>query len=363
MADRASTSATMPSDHTNTTTSRIGTIEQPHSRLHALPIELRAMIYEYAVISPDYIPAITAPIAPRRTPEIPSRGKRFPSRGFLRTPAPLPKEPQRTHLTTLPQPPLSQTDRATRAEVLPIFYGRNTLLFRITPLVRSPLQSWLDVTGSGGRAFFGEEDFAGGAARWIERVAIERQVEKACVRMLHIEDRRAPGVDVPMHTYRIVVGLMTKEEKEKRKGDGQQQQQQRQQHQPQSSTPTPRPLLIVQHEADLSGTCDCTLRAAAWLPPPRWSSSQRAAEVLSFACDVEDLVFRDLAGDCQLGWICDDGDDFHRRRLQRTCSWCRKRVSRGLFGDGDGVGDRLMPWYETVAKTEAEAEAEGDGER
>ena len=87
-------------------------------------------------------------------------------------------------------------------------------------MVRSPLQSWLDVTGSGGRAFFGEEDFAGGAARWIERVAIERQVEKAGVRMLHIEDRRAPGVDVPMHTYRIVVGLMTKEEKEERKEEG-----------------------------------------------------------------------------------------------------------------------------------------------
>ena len=334
MADQASTSATMPSDHTNTTTSRIGTIEQPHSRLHALPIELRAMIYEYAVISPDYIPAITAPIASRRTPVVPSHGKGIQNRGFLSTPAPLPKEPQRTHLTTL-----SQTDRATRAEVLPIFYGRNTFLFRITPLVRSPLQSWLDVTGSGGRTFFGEEDFAGGAAKWIERVAIERQVEKACVRMLHIEDRRAPGVDVPMHTYRIVVGLMTKEEKEERKEEGQQQQQQQQQqqHQPQSSTtPTPRPLLTVQHEADLSNTCACTLRAAAWLPPPRWSSSQRAAEVLSFACDVEDLVFRDLAGDCKLGWIC--GDDFYRRGFQRTCSWCRKRVSRGLFGDGDGVG-------------------------
>ena len=174
MADQASTSATMPSDHTNTTTSRIGTIEQPHSRLHALPIELRAMIYEYAVISPDYIPAITAPIASRRTPVVPSHGKGIQNRGFLSTPAPLPKEPQRTHLTTL-----SQTDRATRAEVLPIFYGRNTLLFRITPLVRSPLQSWLDVTGLAGGPFLARKTSPGeprnglsglrSSARWRRR--------------------------------------------------------------------------------------------------------------------------------------------------------------------------------------------------
>ena len=83
------------------------------------------------------------------------------------------------HLTTLPQPPLSQTDRATRAEVLPIFYGRNTFLFRITPLVRSPLQSWLDVTGLAGGPFLARKTSPGeprnglsglrSSARWRRR--------------------------------------------------------------------------------------------------------------------------------------------------------------------------------------------------
>ena len=34
------------------------------------------------------------------------------------------------------------------------------------------------------------------------------------------------------------------------------------------------------------------------------------------------------------------------------CEVCGKKVSRGLFNDGAGVGDRLGVWYGIVAKTE-----------
>jgi len=50
--------AIMPSDSTTTSSnSRIGATEQPYSRLHALPPEIRDLIYAFAVVSPDHIPA------------------------------------------------------------------------------------------------------------------------------------------------------------------------------------------------------------------------------------------------------------------------------------------------------------------
>ena len=115
MADQASTSATMPSDHTNTTTSRIGTIEQPHSRLHALPIELRAMIHEYAVISPDYIPAITAPIAPPKNPSSPIPRERNPKQRLPEYPRPPPQRtPKNPPHHPPPTPPLANRPRNPR---------------------------------------------------------------------------------------------------------------------------------------------------------------------------------------------------------------------------------------------------------
>jgi hypothetical protein len=80
MPSKVPTSATMPSDTgstTITTTSksrRIGTIEQPHSRLHALPPEIRDMIYELVVVSPDHIPINIAAVPTVNPPtSVPSR--------------------------------------------------------------------------------------------------------------------------------------------------------------------------------------------------------------------------------------------------------------------------------------------------
>jgi len=287
-------------------------------------------------------------------------------------------------------------------EVLRIFFQRNTFVFRVTELVERPLEVWLGATGmrfgsgSGGAFGSGSRDdgndgyeYAGGAARLIERVAIEREVPKTCV-VQRVEDRSQMEGEV--HTWRVVVGVESMKKVQKKKKDGENGEgegeekkkkkkkvvaEEEEEHQPQprpssSTTQHPaRPILTVHHEADLTPTCACTLRAAASLSPRPGGAftrphhfSPRAAEVLSFACDVEDQVFRDLAGDCSLGSLCDAAGIRRRRhplgalgppgrmRTTRVCEVCGGDVSSGLFGFEGGVGDRLMPWYEMVARGE-----------
>jgi hypothetical protein len=378
----------MPSDTgstTITTTSksrRIGTIEQPHSRLHALPPEIRDMIYELVVVSPDHIPINIAAVPTVNPPtSVPSRfaQARGSGRGFTTKKPSKPRRqtPQRpSHNFLCAQPPLACIDRSTRTEVLRIFFQRNTFLFRVTSPVSKPLQTWLDATaprgvGSGSSRDDGNDDgydYAGGAARLIERVAIEREVPKTCV-VQRVEDRSLVGEEV--HTWRVVVGVesMKKVQKKKKEGEdgepGEELQPRTQTSSSSSSSssssntkpPPQRPILTIDHEADLTPICSCTFRAAASLSPcpggafrrPRPPFSPRAAEVLSFACDVEDQAFRDLAGDCGVGGLCVDGQR-RRGRRRRVCGVCGGNVSGAQLVFG--VGERLMPWYEMVAREE-----------
>ena len=386
MPSRVPTSATMPSDTGNTTTitttsksSRIGTIEQPHSRLHALPPEIRDMIYELAVVSPDHIPVNIAAVPTLNPPApVPSRfaqARRGSGRGFTTKKPfrPLHRNPQRptSHNFLCYQPPLACIDRSTRTEVLRIYFQRNTFLFRVTSPVSKPLQTWLDATaprgvGSGSSGDDGNDDgydYAGGAARLIERVAIEREVPKTCV-VQRVEDRSQ--IEGEVHTWRIVVGVESMKKVQKKKdGDGEPGEELQPRTQTSSSSSSSsntnpssqRPILTVHHEADLVPICACTFRAAASLSPypggafrrPRPPFSPRAAEVLSFAREVEDQAFRDLAGDCGMLGVCLDGQR-RRARRRRVCGVCGGNVSgtQRLFG----VGERLMPWYEMVAKEE-----------
>jgi hypothetical protein len=328
MANQASTFITMPSNSTATTTkspfenARIRTIAQPHSRLHALPAEICDMIYEFAVVSPDYLPA-----------SITTRTVRV--RESLTA--------ERSQTRILPsQPPLSCTDRQIRTEVLRVFYQRNTFVFPITPLMQNPLYCWLFVLRPGG-ATLGRDAYAGGAARLIERVAIERKVRQSCVQ--HVEDRDA--LEEPVHTYRIVVGL----EKEKRREEDQQDQQQhhhhhqqerQQQQRPHSSSSTHhRYALTVHFEADLSPVCACTLRLAASQRSPEgferpWSSP-RGGRVIAFAYDLQALLSTGLPEDCQWGGLCDE-------ERTRVCEGCGKLVLKGPYGDGrGGFGGHLFP--------------------
>ena len=145
----ASNPATTPPD--STTPTRIGTIQQPHSRLHALPPEIRDMIYEYAIVSPNHIPTFnitttTNVQTPVSTPTPQERWRRNPRGKFTLNnksldPSPRPPKPRRTHRVFITQPPLFYVDRSTRSELVRIYHRNNTFLFRITPLVRSPPQT------------------------------------------------------------------------------------------------------------------------------------------------------------------------------------------------------------------------------
>lgn len=210
-ANHASNIATMTSNSTasnNTTdakeTPRIGTVQQPLSSLHAFPPELRELIYEFAVVSPDYIPSrvdvrdvIKVTAGTSRIAE--GEEKNSSTTTSTRTTSGKTSTKLHQQHQILPsQPPLSRTDRSTRAEVLRVFYKRNTFLFRATPLVPNPLRASLTSTGllldsssgsssSAGREK-GKEEYAMGAARYISRIAIERSVRKSCATVQHVED-------------------------------------------------------------------------------------------------------------------------------------------------------------------------------
>jgi len=113
---------TTPPD--STTPTRIGTIQQPHSRLHALPPEIRDIIYEYAIVSPDHIPTINITTTTNTQTAVSSptpQGRwrrnartRFTLNNKSLDPVARPPKPRRTHRVFVPRPPLFYVDRSTR---------------------------------------------------------------------------------------------------------------------------------------------------------------------------------------------------------------------------------------------------------
>jgi hypothetical protein len=344
--------AIMPSDSTTTSSnSRIGATEQPYSRLHALPPEIRDLIYAFAVVSPDHIPAGIAARKIKVVPGPPAAeggggGRSQQQKNTLSWhQAPEALKTQQYYRILPSQPPLSCTDRATRTEVLRIFYKRNTFLFRVTPQIPDPVCRWLQVMGLGNTTF-GRTAYAGGAAKLIERVAVERRVRKACVQVQHVEGaEEAVGALVPVHVYRVVVGLKRMEKKEEKE---EQQQQAQSQQQPYPSTSTYQTLtLSIHYEADLAPMCVCTLQLAASLAfPTPWDASSPsawnsplAAKVVSFAFDLQALFYCGFAQSCDRFGLCDE-------EQTRACDVCGKLVLLRNSGGMDserGFGEQLLP--------------------
>jgi hypothetical protein len=300
------------------------------------------MIYAFAVVSPDHIPAgiATRKIKVPRPYAAGGGGGGGGGGGDRASQAPKHQEYYRIFPS---QPPFSCIDRRTRAEVLRIFYKRNTFLFRVTPLIQDPVCRWLEV-------MVGKTAYAGGAAKLIERVAVELEVRKSCVQ--RVEDLEetveapVPG-PVPVHIYR------------ERKKKEQQQQQQHHQHQqqpqtvqqrhPYPSTSTYHPLaLAIHYEADLAPMCACTLQLAASLAfPTPWDASSQsactsplAANVVSFAFDLQALFYCGFSEGCKRFGLCDE-------EQTKICEVCGKlvlwRVIGGMNGER-GFGGELLPY-------------------
>lgn len=180
---------------------------QPHSYLHAVPQEIRDMIYAFAVISPT---PLSARVLLRD----------IDTADDTTSPEQTPPHAATTTLTQLKitpsQPPLALIDRQTRAEVLALFYNSNTFLFRLHDLWPGTLRAW--------QSTLRHTNYPA-LARQIQHIALEKFVRKTCTPQA-LEQRE-------QHLYRIRIASQP--------GDA---------------------ALKVRFEADLAGVRACALESA-----------------------------------------------------------------------------------------------------
>lgn len=287
---------------------------QPNSRLHALPQELQEMIFAFAVVSLNPIPArvhlkdieTTADNDDDDDDTNPSDGS------------------SPTIFTTLvkidpSQPALSRIDGQTRPAALRIFYTQNTFLFRAHAYVEGPLRKWLDAT---------EHTYAP-QARTIRRVLLEMGVAKTCdgaPQPLVTSRRGRP--DQQRHLYRVLVAQQPGDEG-----------------------------VRVRFGADLAVMCSCAMRTAGLLKPAphaqRFSflEEREISLALRFAQDVEyDIV---LTNECKYHF-CDE-------EASSTCRDCGLRVHRN-----EPLGEHLLErvrWEVQAEEERREREAAREAER
>lgn len=258
---------------------------QPRSRLHGLPAEIRVMIYSLVVISPIPIPARIhiRDVAKALDDSKPEESTVFKTQ----------------YKITPEQPALSRVDTSIRDEVLQVFYGANTFLFRTTDLELYPLRNWLQITQRGYSAM----------NQSIRHVVLERAVKKTCT-LGRLSDQE--------HIYRIAVKLAD---------DGK---------------------LSVHFEGDLAALCACDLQACVPLQPDRpllmpvrFGANSSSSRAIELAADIEG----DFDGLSSLGSECSWGlcleDNFTR------CSDCGRVVHKDARRR---MGNGLRSIYERMQK-------------
>jgi len=316
----------MAEDTTSSNTAQQLATTQPNSRLHALPQELKEMIFAFAVVSPTPIPAR---VHLKDIEESSTDSSSSPSSNDDTTSCSSDSISTPTFKTLVKidptQPALSCIDSETRPTVLRIFYTQNTFLFRAHAYVEGPLRKWLDAT---------EHNYAP-EARMIRRVLLEMSVAKTCgaqqsqfLQPLVVSRRGTP--DLPRHLYRVQISQQS------------------------NTSPSPEGVRL-RFGADLAVMCSCAMRTAGLLKPtPRarrgifFEEESATSSALAFAYDVEyDIV---LTNECKYHF-CD-------ARSSSTCRDCGLRVHRG-----EPLGEHLLERVRRDARAEAEMKAAMEASR